>query len=103
MTTLIDTGAPAKAKEYVARAAGESRPVGYLIAAICIGLVAIMMAPLVLFINGLTKHDWLEALLFALARLNAILLPLNYRLANAEISAILAQAGARRQQVVDVL
>jgi multiple sugar transport system permease protein len=48
MTTLIDTGAPAKAKEYVARAAGESRPVGYLIAAICIGLVAIMMAPLVL-------------------------------------------------------
>ena len=27
----------------------------------------IVMAPLVLFINGLTKHDWLEALLFALS------------------------------------
>ncbi|HTT13219.1 MAG TPA: magnesium-translocating P-type ATPase [Burkholderiaceae bacterium] len=26
-----------------------------------------VMAPLVLFINGFTKHDWLEALLFALA------------------------------------
>ena len=26
-----------------------------------------VMAPLVLFINGLTKHDWLEALLFALS------------------------------------
>ena len=27
----------------------------------------LVMAPLVLFINGLTKHDWLEALLFALS------------------------------------
>ena len=27
----------------------------------------IVMAPLVLFINGLTKHNWLEALLFALS------------------------------------
>ena len=26
-----------------------------------------VMAPLVLFINGITKHDWLEALLFALS------------------------------------
>ena len=26
-----------------------------------------VMAPLVFFINGFTKHDWLEALLFALA------------------------------------
>jgi len=31
-----------------------------------IGLIAVM-APLVFLINGLTKHDWLEALLFATA------------------------------------
>ena len=41
------------------------------------------------------NHPVMLAMLFALARLNAILLPLNYRLANAEISSILTHAGAR--------
>ena len=31
-----------------------------------IGLISVMV-PLVFLINGLTKHDWLEALLFAVA------------------------------------
>ena len=29
--------------------------------------VIIVMVPIVFLINGLTKHDWLEALLFAVA------------------------------------
>ena len=41
------------------------------------------------------NHPTMLVLLFALARLNAILVPLNYRLANAEISAILTHAGVR--------
>ena len=41
------------------------------------------------------NHPTNLVLLFALARLNAILLPLNYRLASAEISTILRHAGAR--------
>jgi fatty-acyl-CoA synthase len=40
------------------------------------------------------NHPALLVLLFALARLNAILLPLNTRLASAEISSILTHAGA---------
>lgn len=39
------------------------------------------------------NHPHLLALLFALARLGAVLLPLNYRLAPAEISAILSHGG----------
>ncbi|WP_421761987.1 carbohydrate ABC transporter permease [Devosia sp.] len=48
MTTLIETAAPAKAKEYVSRAAGESRPIGYIVAAVLVAVVVIMLAPLVL-------------------------------------------------------
>jgi multiple sugar transport system permease protein len=48
MTTLIETSAPSKAKEYVSRAAGESRPVAYLVGAVLIAVVVIMLAPLVL-------------------------------------------------------
>ena len=40
------------------------------------------------------NHPAMLVLLFALARLNAILLPLNYRLACAEIAGILTHAGA---------
>ncbi len=40
------------------------------------------------------NHPGVIVLLFALARLGAILLPLNYRLAPAELAAVLSHAGA---------
>ena len=48
MTTLAEGTAVRRPAEYVARAAGESRPMGYLIGAVCVAISALMLAPLVL-------------------------------------------------------
>lgn len=48
MTTLAEDTVPVATSEHVARTAGESRPVGYLVAAICVAVSTIMLAPLVL-------------------------------------------------------
>ena len=48
MTALAETGAPRRTAEHVTRAAGESRPLGYLVGAVCIAIAAIMLAPIVL-------------------------------------------------------
>jgi len=49
MTALAEgTARPAPAAEHVSRAAGESRPIRYVVGAICIAAIAVMMAPIAL-------------------------------------------------------
>lgn len=48
MTTLAEGTARAANVEHVSRAAGESKPLGYLVGAICVTLITVMMAPLVM-------------------------------------------------------
>lgn len=48
MTALADTTLRRRPAEHVARSAGESRPMGYLIGALCILISAFMLAPIVL-------------------------------------------------------
>ncbi len=49
MTALAEgTARRAPAAEHVSRAAGESRPVRYVVGAVCIAVIAIMMAPIAL-------------------------------------------------------
>lgn len=49
MTALAEgTARPAPAAEHVSRAAGESRPIRYVVGAVCIAAIAVMMAPIAL-------------------------------------------------------
>ena len=48
MTAIAEGTVRPASTEHVSRAAGESRPIGYLIGAICIAVCTIMLAPLVL-------------------------------------------------------
>ena len=48
MTAIAEGTVRPATTEHVSRAAGESRPIGYIVAAICIAVCAIMLAPLVL-------------------------------------------------------
>ncbi len=61
MTVLADGAAvpkpKARAASYEGRAAGESRPIGYVIAAICVAMITIMLAPLVLSFLASIKPD----------------------------------------------
>lgn len=58
MTALAEGTARPATAEHVSRAAGESRPVGYLVAAICIAVSTIMLAPLVLsFLASIKAPD----------------------------------------------
>lgn len=55
MTAIAESGARPRAAEHVSRAAGESRPVRYIVAAICIAVSTIMLAPLVLSVFASIK------------------------------------------------
>jgi multiple sugar transport system permease protein len=58
MTALAEGTVRPAAAEHVSRAAGESRPIGYLVAAICIAVCTIMLAPLVLsFLASIKAPD----------------------------------------------
>jgi multiple sugar transport system permease protein len=48
MTAIAESGVRPRAAEHVSRAAGESRPVRYIVAAVCVAVSTIMLAPLVL-------------------------------------------------------
>ena len=47
MTTVVEVAEQIETTEHVARAAGESRPVRYIVGAICVFVSAIMLAPIV--------------------------------------------------------
>ena len=55
MTAIAESGARPRAAEHVSRAAGESRPVRYIVAAICVAVSTIMLAPLVLSVFASIK------------------------------------------------
>lgn len=58
MTALAEGGVRIRAAEHVSRAAGESRPLRYLIGAVCVFLCVIMLAPIVLsFIASIKSPD----------------------------------------------
>src|SRR5690606_10702319 len=58
MTALAEGSVRPAAAEHVSRAAGESRPVGYLVGAVCIAVSTIMLAPLVLsFLASIKSPD----------------------------------------------
>ncbi len=48
MTTIAEGTVRPATTEHVSRAAGESRPIGYVVGAVCIPVCTIMLAPLVL-------------------------------------------------------
>ena len=47
MTTVVEIAEQVETTEHVARAAGESRPIRYVVGAICVFVSAIMLAPIV--------------------------------------------------------
>lgn len=47
MTTIVEGAEQVETTEHVARAAGESRPIRYVVGAICVFVSAIMLAPIV--------------------------------------------------------
>lgn len=57
MTALAEGTARPVSVEHVSRAAGESRPVGYLVGALCIAVVTLMLAPLVLSLFASIKSQ----------------------------------------------
>lgn len=58
MTALAEASVRPAAAEHVSRAAGESRPLGYLVGAVCIAVCTIMLAPLVLsFLASIKSPD----------------------------------------------
>jgi multiple sugar transport system permease protein len=48
MTAIAEGTVRPAAAEHVSRAAGESRPIGYVVGAICVAVAAIMLAPILL-------------------------------------------------------
>ena len=55
MTAITEGTVRPATTEHVSRAAGESRPIGYLIGAVCVAISTIMLAPLVLSVLASIK------------------------------------------------